>query len=66
MPLVTLLVLIAVIGVAVWLLTTYVPMPQAFKTAILVVGIFAVFMIVLNAFGLLDSLTSVRVGPGRR
>ncbi len=66
MPLVTLLVLIAVIGVVVWLLTTYVPMQQPFKTAILIVGIIAVLLIVLNAFGLLDSLTSVRVGGPRR
>lgn len=66
MPLVTLLVLIAVIGVAVWLLTTYVPMPQPFKTAILVIAIVVVFLMVLNAFGLLDSLYSVRVGPAHR
>ncbi len=67
MPLISLLILIAVIGVVVWLITTYIPMPQPFKSAILVVAIVAVLLVILNAFGLLDSLYTVRVGsPAHR
>ncbi len=63
MSLISLLVLIAVIGLIVWLLTTYVPMPAPFKTAIIVIAIVVVLLFVLGAFGLLDSLGAIRVGP---
>lgn len=65
MSLVALLILIAVIGLIVWLLVTYIPMPPPFKTAIVVVALGVVALMVLGAFGLLDSLNAIRV-PGRR
>ena len=67
MSLISLLVLIAVIGLVAWALRTYVPMPPSFQNLIVVVAIVAVVFIVLNAFGLLDGLWAVHVGaPGRR
>lgn len=61
MSLVSLIVIIAVIGLFVWLITAYVPMPQPFKTAILIVALLVVVLLILSAFGILDDLRGVRV-----
>ena len=51
MDLLTLLFLIAVIGLGCWALTTFVPMPAPFKTLILVVAVICVLILLWNVFG---------------
>lgn len=48
MGLIGLLLAIAIVGVIVWALVTFVPMPPAFKTAIIVVAILIVALYVLS------------------
>lgn len=49
-----LLLIIVVIGVVVWLINAYVPIPPQFKKLVLIVGIIAAILIVLSAFGVLN------------
>lgn len=65
MSIITLLVLVALIGLAVWALTTLIPMPPQFRTALIVIGLVLVILMVLNAFGLLDGIGTMRVGAPR-
>lgn len=53
MPLIQLLVVIAVAGVVLWLVDSFIPMNAAIKTILNGVVIVAVLIMVLNAFGLL-------------
>lgn len=52
----SLIIFIALVGLIVWALTTYIPMPPAFRTAILVIAAVCLLFYVLNAFGVLHSL----------
>ena len=54
MSIIGLLVIIAIIGVIVWLLTTYVPMAQPIKTLLVVAACIIIVLIMLQAFGLLS------------
>jgi len=54
MGLIELLVLIAVVGFLVWALTSYVPMPAPFKTAIIVIAVIVLVLFVLRALGIGD------------
>lgn len=56
MSLIGLVVLIAVLGLIVWAITTLIPMPPPFKTAIYVVSVIVLALIILDAFGLLGAL----------
>lgn len=49
---VALIVWIVVIGVIAWLINSYVPIPQPFKTLINIVLIVVALLLILNAFGL--------------
>ena len=46
-----LLLVLAVIGVIAWAVTTYIPMPQGIKTLIIIVAVVCACIYVLNAFG---------------
>lgn len=54
MNIIALLVVLVVIGVALWLVNTYLPMAKPIKTIINVVVILAVIIWLLYAFGLLS------------
>jgi hypothetical protein len=61
MTLVGLIVTLVVIGVILWAVNTYIPMASQIKTILnLVVAIFVVLWL-LQAFGLLDGLSSIRL-----
>lgn len=47
-----LLLVLAVIGVGAWALTTYLPMPPAVKNVIVIVAVIACILIALHAFGI--------------
>ena len=51
---ITLILLIALVGFLVWALTTYVPMPQPFKVAIVAIAVILLILYMLRVFGISD------------
>jgi len=54
MGLIELVLTIAVVGFIVWLVITYIPMPQPIRMAIIVLVVVVVIFIILRAFGIGD------------
>lgn len=52
MDLISLLVVLVVLGLVWWLVTTYVPMPPAVKTVITVIAVLILCIWLLQSFGL--------------
>lgn len=50
---ISLIVTIAVVGLLVWLVVTYLPMPEPFKKIIIAIAVVCVVLYVLAAFGLI-------------
>jgi hypothetical protein len=55
----SLVVILALIGVGVWALTTYVPMAPPFKRIITIVAILVAIYLVLVFFGVWDDIRSI-------
>jgi hypothetical protein len=49
-----LILTIALLGLVVWLITTYIPMPQPFKTIILVIAAVILLLYLVQVFGIVD------------
>jgi hypothetical protein len=62
MPLINLVIVLIVVGVLLWLVNTYIPMDSKIKTILNVVVVIVVVIWLLQAFGVLGSLDSIRVG----
>lgn len=62
MPLVNLVLVLIVVGVALWLINRYIPMATSIKTILNVVVVVAVSVWVLKAVGLWGSVSSFKVG----
>lgn len=62
MPLINLIVTLIVVGVLLWLVNTYIPMDRKIKSILNVVIVIAVVLWLLSAFGILNSMGTVRVG----
>ena len=62
MPLMTVVIVLIVVGVLLWLVNTYLPMDSKIKTILNAVVVIAVVIWLLQAFGLLSSLSSIRIG----
>ena len=56
MGIITFLVFIAVVGFLVYLLITFVPMPEPFRRAIIIIAVLLIVLWFLNLTGLLGSL----------
>ena len=54
MSIITLVLVLAIVGVIVWAVTTYIPMDAGFKKLIFVVAIVACIIYCMAAFGLLS------------
>jgi len=61
MPILTLLLTLIVVGVLLWLVNNYIPMAGSIKTILNVVVVIGVVLWLLRAFGVLDSLASLRL-----
>jgi hypothetical protein len=61
MPLLTILLVLIVVGVVLWLINTYIPMDRKIKNILNIVVVIMVVLWLLRAFGLLDSLKSIRI-----
>jgi hypothetical protein len=62
MPLIQVLIALIVVGVLLWLVNTYIPMQGTIKSILNGVVVIAVVIWLLNVFGLLHSLTNIRIG----
>ncbi|MDO8367092.1 MAG: Thivi_2564 family membrane protein [Saprospiraceae bacterium] len=61
MPLFNVLLVLIVVGVLLWLVNNYIPMDRKIKNILNVVVVIVVVLWLLRAFGLLDSLSSIRI-----
>jgi hypothetical protein len=62
MPLMSVVVVLIVVGVLLWLVNSYIPMDGKIKSILNAVVVIAVVVWLLQVFGLLTSLTNLRVG----
>jgi hypothetical protein len=62
MPLVNLVIVLIVVGVALYLINRYIPMASSIKSILNIVVVVAVCVWVLQAVGMWGSVTSFRVG----
>jgi hypothetical protein len=60
-PLINLVVVLIVVGVGLWLINRFIPMASSIKTILNVVVVVAVAIYVLQAVGILGSLSSFRL-----
>jgi hypothetical protein len=62
MPLLQVVVTLIVVGVLLWLVDRYIPMAGSIKSILNGVVVIAVVLWLLNIFGLLHSLSAIRLG----
>ena len=62
MPLITVVITIAVVGVLLWLLNRFIPMQGQIKGILNAVVVIALVVWLLQIFGLLSYITQFRVG----
>ena len=62
MPLLQVVIVLVVVGVLLWLVNSFIPMQGTIKSILNAVVVIVVVLWLLNAFGLLHSLSNIRVG----
>ena len=62
MPLINLVITLIVVGVLLWLVNAYIPMDAKIKKILNIVVVIAVILWLLQAFGVIGSLSGIRVG----
>ncbi len=62
MPLINLVITLIVVGVLLWLVNAYIPMDSKIKQILNIVVVIAVILWLLQAFGVIGSLSGIRVG----
>lgn len=62
MSLITLVIVLVVLGVILWAINAYIPMDATIKKILNGVVVLIAILFVLSAFGILDSLSGIRVG----
>ena len=62
MPLIQLVIVLVVVGVILWVINSYIPMQSTIKKILNVVVIIAVILWLLSAFGVIGSLSGIRIG----
>ena len=62
MPLTQVVVVLIVVGVVLWLINRFIPMAGSIKTILNAVVVIAVVLWLLSVFGVLGSLSNIRVG----
>lgn len=61
MPILTILLVIIVVGVALWLINSFIPMAGIIKTILNVVVVIVLIVWLLNVFGLSNSLSNLHI-----
>jgi hypothetical protein len=62
MPLTNMVIVLSVVAVILWVINSYIPMPSTTKGILNVIVIVALILWLLNAFGVLGSLSGIRIG----
>ena len=62
MPLIHVVIVLIVVGVLLWLVNSYIPMAGSIKTILNAVVVIAVVLWLLSVFGVIGSLSNIRVG----
>ena len=62
MPLIQVVVVLVVVGVVLWLINRFIPMAGSIKSILNAVVVIVVVLWLLNVFGVLGSLSKIRVG----
>jgi hypothetical protein len=62
MPLVQIVLLLIIVGVALWLINQYIPMAASIKSILNAVVVIAVIIWLLNVFGLLSGGPRIHIG----
>jgi hypothetical protein len=62
MPLVNLVVILVVVGVILFLINNYIPMDRKIKSILNIVVVIVVIVWLLSVFGVIGSLSGLRVG----
>ena len=61
MPLLHIFLVLIVVGVLLWLVNSYIPMARSIKSILNAVAVIFVVLWLLNVFGLLHSISRVRI-----
>ena len=62
MPLIHVVVVLIVVGVVLWLINRFIPMAGSIKTILNAVVVIVVVLWLLSVFGVIGSLSNIRVG----
>ena len=62
MPLINVIGILIVVGIALWLINTYLPMDGKIKTLLNGVIVIALVLWLFRVFGVIEQLGSIRVG----
>jgi len=62
MPLINLIIILVVVGVALYLINNYIPMDGKIKSILNIVVVIVVIIWLLSVFGIIGSLSGIRVG----
>jgi hypothetical protein len=62
MPLLQVLIILVIAGVVLWLINNYLPMDNKIKKILNVVAVIIVVLWLLSIFGVLDSVSRIRIG----
>jgi len=65
LPLINVVITLIVVGVLLWLINRYIPMDHKIKSILNAVVVIAVVLWLLNGFGLLESVSGIRIGGSR-
>ena len=60
MPLLTILIVLIVVGVALWLINAFIPMAGSIKTILNIVVVVVLIIWLLGVFGVIDPIITVR------
>jgi hypothetical protein len=62
MPLINLIIILVVVGVILWVINNYIPMDRKIKSILNIVVVIFVILWLLSVFGIIGSLSGLRVG----
>jgi hypothetical protein len=62
MPLIQLVIVLVIVGVALWAINNYIPMDATIKKILNVVVIIVVLLWLLSVFGILGSMSEIHMG----
>jgi hypothetical protein len=61
MPLINIIITLVVVGVILWVINTYIPMAASVKKILNIVVVLVLVLWLLQAFGVIGSVNSIRV-----